>query len=295
MKEQSRMYLSTLLEEVFQDEEIPITLLRKYDLEAVLERAVVSIDKILSHSPVSTTRLAGLAPSILFLINNRLSKVTDPIDKGNLEFLMAEVTVHLLKKLLEKSDQPSTALKEIKNSLETASNVSDYNFAALLAILKYNSLENHYKEDDTYYYDWTGKPHELDELTSKLRRQGVIKSVKVFKQLFRDHGNTSLTVHINRESVHPMIALFDELKKRGLIISRGGAGHFHPLKVYGVDFENKVLMKNEPKSIKKNAKKKPEIWGKTENWAKELINSVVVSTTSKPPQVDRSKIAQVDT
>jgi hypothetical protein len=287
------MYLDSLLAEVFQDKETPLILLRKYELDGLLEKAVHSIDGILSNPPVSVTSLVGLAPSVLVLINSRLSRVTDAKDKGELELLMAEVSAHLLKKLLAKSKQPATALREIKNSLETASSLHEFKFEALLNLLNFDNLEASFKEDETYWYEWTGKPHELDELAERLRRQGVIKSVKSFKELFKNHGDSTLQVHFAKERLSFVIALFDELRSKGLIVPRGGTGHFHPLKVYGVDLENKVLIKNEPKSIKKNAKKKPEIWEKAENWAKDLVGSIVPAATSKSPRVEQRKITRV--
>jgi len=289
------MYLDDLLEEVFQDKETPNALLRKYDLVSVLEKAIQSIGKELNHSAISITRLVGLAPSVLFLINNRLAKITDTEDKEKLEFLMAEVTSHLIKKLMEKCDQPATALKEIKNSLETASDLYAFNFGALLKLLNYDNLELTYKEDETFWYDWLGKLHELDELADKLRRQGVIKSVKDFKELFKAHGNSKLKVQFSRDSPPFLIALFDELKINGLIIPRGGTGHFHPLKIYGVTFENKVLMKNEPKSIKRNTKRKPEKWERIENKAKDLVIPIAAQITSRSPRVKPDEINRTGT
>ena len=289
------MYLDDLLEEVFQDKETPNAILRKYDLVDVLEKTIQSISKELNHSAISITRLVGLAPSVLFLINNRLAKITNQEDKKELEFLMAEVTNHLIKKLLAKCDQPATALKEIKVALETASDINAFNFGALLQILKYDNLEVTYKEDETYWYDWCGKLHELDGLAEKLRRHGLIKSVKDFKELFKAHGNAKLKVQFSKDSVPFLIALFDELKIKGLIIPRGGTGHFHPLKIYGMTFENKVLIKGEPKSIKRNTKRKPEKWERIENKAKDLVTPIAHSITSRSPRVRLDEITRTET
>lgn len=289
------MYLDLLLDEVFQDKETPLALLRKYDLVSVLEKTIQSIGKELSHSPIAITRLVGLAPSVLFLINNQLAKITDQKDKGELELLMADVTNHLIKKLMDKCNQPATALKEIKSSLETASDINAFNFGALLHLLKYDNLELTYKEDETYWYDWMGKLHELDELADKLRKQGIIKSVKDFKQLFKAHGNSKLKVQFSKDSPPFLIALFDELKIKGIIIPRGGTGHFHPLKIYGVTFENKVLIKNEPKAIKRNAKRKPEKWERIENNAKDLIAPLVAPITSRSPRARPNEINRTGT
>ena len=47
------MYLHNLLEEVFQDKDTALILLKKYDLIEALEKAIDAIKKVLDKPPVS--------------------------------------------------------------------------------------------------------------------------------------------------------------------------------------------------------------------------------------------------
>jgi hypothetical protein len=284
------MYLHNLLEEVFQDKDTALILLKKYDLIEALEKAIDAIKKVLDKPPVSVSSLAGLAPSVLFAVNSRLGSVNDSTDKLNLEILVSDVAHHLIKKLMDECKQPVTALREIKNALKSATDFGIYNFDSLLTLLKYDVLEKLYYKDETYWYDWQGKLHELDELSDKLKKLKNIKSVKDFKKLFESHNNPELRVELSSDSAPFLIALFDELKDKELIIPRGGTGHFHPLRVYGFNPKGEFLMKNEPRFIKKNAKRHPKKWAKIENKAKELVAPIMTLATSRPPRPDEGQM-----
>ena len=287
------MYLHNLLEEVFQDRDTALALLKKYDLIEALEKAIDAIKKVLEKPPVSVASLVGLAPSVLFAINSRMGSVNDPIDKLNLEILVSDVAHHLIKKLIDECKQPATALREIKNALRSAADFGIYNFDALLTLLKYDVLEKMYSKDETYWYDWNGKLHELDELSDKLKKLKVIKSVKDFKKLFEPHNNSELRVEFSSDSAPFLISLFDELKSKGLIVPRGGTGHFHPLRVYGIDPKGEFLMEKEPRFIKKNAKRHLKKWEKIENKAKELVAPIMTPATSRPPRSDHGQMSRL--
>ncbi len=287
------MYFHNLLEDVFQDRDKALALLKKYDLESALEKAVDQINDVLSKPPVSVLSLVRLAPIILFAVNSRMASITDPVDKLNLEMMVSDVAHHLIKRMLKECRQPKTALQEIKASLRTAADFGRYNFDALLGLLQYDVLEKLYLKDETYWYEWNGLIHELDILADGLKSLRVIKSVKDFKRLFDRHDNAQLHVQFSDNCAPFLIAVFDELKNKKLITARGGTGHFHPLSSYGYNSKDEFLMKTEPRFIKKNAKRNPEKWKKLENKAKELVEPLKAPATSKPPRTDDGQMGRI--
>lgn len=289
------MYLNNLLGEIYPDKEAPIELLKKYDLEGLLEKSILKINAVLERPPVSPISLIPLAPSILLAVNIRLKFISDPNHKILLEILIADVASYLIEQMVKKSDRPATALKELKISLENASDLEGYNFQSLLSLLRYDYLETTYSKDkpiaiETFGYDWKGKPHDLDLIAKKLYKQNSIKSIREFRELFSNHNNPALRVMFSKDSLPFLFILFDELKRKKLIIPKGCNGHFHPLRVYGMDFEKKILIASEPKLIKAGLKRDPEKLAILQNKANEWLNGITPRVTSKLPLASQRKI-----
>ena len=92
--------------------------------------------------------------------------------------------------------------------------------------------------------------------------------------------------------VHFLVVLFDELKRRKLIVPKGCNGHFHPLRVYGIDFNGNFLITTEPKLIKAALKKDVEKLEILQNKANDWLTGIVPRITSKLPLANERRIKQ---
>lgn len=292
------MQLNDLLKDIYQDEEIPVQLLVKYGLESVLDTIVQKVTNILQTLPVPNGRIVSLAPMAAVLINSSLREVPTGNDKDKLVYLAAEVSNHLFRKLIESSEQPVAAIRDIRKSLEDACELNKYNLDDLLEKIRFNEIETQYsksiaislpffnkKKKGIYWYDWIGKRNLLNKLSHKLQRQGYIFSVREFKKLFKQHGDPELRVRFKIGCAPFMIALFEELKIAEFIIPKGSRpnAYFHALHTYGVDFAGEKWMKSEPKSTKTIAKRNKENWIKIENSAKAIVLELQRAVASKLP------------
>ena len=168
-----------------------------------------------------------------------------------------------LSALLENADTDVTSKTGVTGSTGVVGSVAQIQLDQIEA--KFPTIQ---KSNGIYHYEWLGKLHHLDELSNNLKHEKTILSVKDFKKLFEKHDNPLLKVQFEKQSLHFLLALFDELRNRKLLLPKGNKGHFHPLKAYGVDFENNILIKKSPKTIKFTAKKNAEKWEKHVNKAK---------------------------
>ena len=277
------MQLVDLLEEVYPyDKEVPLELLRKYDFETILNKAIQKILTAQGNPQLASIILISYAPSVFLSVNNRLKGIIDQVHKGLLEMLIADVLSHLIEDSLKISNRPATDLRSLKVSLENASDLEGYDFPAVLQLLKYEKLETTYTKDkplavDTFWYNWRAKPHELDSIAKKLIRQGSIKSVRDFRELFDDHKNPNLRVMFANDVVHFLVVLFDD---------------FHPLRVYGIDFNGNFLITTEPKLIKAALKKDVEKLEILQNKANDWLTGIVPRITSKLPLANERRIKQ---
>jgi hypothetical protein len=289
------MYIFQLVGEVYPDKEAPLELLTKYDLEQLLEKAILKIKLVLENPPVTTLSVISLAPSVLLSVNARLKNVPNLNHKRHLEMMIADIASHLIEEMIKKSNQPASALKQLKTALKDAAELEGYDFNALLSLLRYKHLEETYVKDkpvmvETYWLAWKGKPHELDYIAKKLSKKGWIKSTREFRHLFEEHNDSSLKVMFAREGLHFLLVLFDELKSKKLIVPKGCNGHFHPLKVYAIDFDKNVLIISEPKLIKAALKKDSEKLQNLREIASEWLRGINPITTSKLPLASQRKM-----
>ncbi len=281
----------------FDDKEIPLELLRKYDFENLLLRVLETTGGA-KNSTMASMLLVTFAPIVVQSVNSRLNKAI-PEDKARLEILCVDVLSFLMQDLLKKSNHPRTDLQNLRLSLENLYKLEGHDFPTLMAILKYDELEKAFPKDtpviaEKYWYVWTGKPHELDFIASKLYKQCFIKSVKEFRKLFEENHPLNLAVSFARESINFLIVLFDELKVRKLISPKGNNGHFHPLRVYGVDFEGKLLIVVEPKTIKAALKNDPEKLRKLQEKANDWLEGITPRLTSNSPLGNQRQISKTN-
>lgn len=270
------MSIDQILEELFADKATPISLLKKYNLYDVLNNGISLIKNTTDNHPVDAYKFREISASILVSVNSRLGGVADSAEKQHLELLISEVVQYLLRKVIERIGQPNVLITYLKESLQTASSINGYNFEALRNLLKLNHYETTVpirKPVGIFYYDWLGKDYDLADLADNLKADQSVSSVKDFKRLFKNHNDHSLKVQFSRPNLPFLLALFDELKFRKLIFPKGNKGHFHALRTYGVDFENKLLIDREPKTIKYIAQKNPEKWQQYVDKAKSWTDS----------------------
>jgi len=264
------MSLKEILQEHFYDCERPLALLKKHNLEELFENSVQVIRIEIQKEPIDFAKFRVIASNVLVAVNTKLRDINDSYEKGYLENIAREVAVHLLSKISMSAGNAARLMGEIKSGLETTSSLNGYNFEALIALLKLNNESSRVtgsRLNGPFYYEWKGSPNDLDDLVQNLKSAGWISSVKQFRKLFTNHRGETLQIPFNPERLHDVLALFDVLKAKKLITPKGSKGHFHSLRCYLVDFENKVLIKEDPKTIKMIAKRD------TENWEKLIINA----------------------
>jgi hypothetical protein len=258
------MNIETILKDLYSEIEMPLQILRKYELETVLNNSIREIKKQLNESPSNFSAFRDIASSILVSINGILRHIEDPLEKSYLEILLKDIAVYLLENAESNVSNPEKFVAEIISSLQTASSIHGYNFEALVALLKLNKA-GHLKlifqnSGKQYHYEWMGSKADLDELLATMLSEQWINSIKDFRKIFSDHRVDNLGIKFSRLKLKELIVLFDLLKEKDLIRPKGGKGHFHPLKVHLVDLEKDILFTRDPKVVKMIAKRNEEKW-----------------------------------
>jgi hypothetical protein len=272
--------LSNILRELYlNDIEVPLSLLKQYSLERVLEN--VSQEVYSFKQPPSTLKVAMLAGNLLMDVNPKLQKISALRDKMYIELLIKEIGNKLVHRLIGLSGKPSEVVSHIRYGLESACQTGNYRFNALLAILQFDELEKTYGKvappsDTIYYYEWNKQRGLIDILTQELKDHGIISSAKDFRKLFEPSIEPDLRVVIDKKQLPLLIAIIDELKESMTITPRGGKGHFHPISTRAVDLEGQTLFKSSPKNVKSIAKKNKQKWKETVEKAKSILNRAKV-------------------
>lgn len=252
--------LKDLIDRIFvnKNEEI-LLLLKKMKLDNFISNFLTKLNELKSSDFEKGKNIIGtLASTYLTRLNSVLEKIDSIEDKEELEYILSEISNEFIHQLLQKQDiSQENLLTEIRNSLITTCQVNDWNTELLLKKTRIDLLHIlSVKADSTIdnslrvaYYLWLGDTERLTELAYNLKDRKTIKSTGEFKKLFSSHtGN--FTVKVDSAQINFMIVLFDQLKVKRLIKPRGTKGHFFPLKAYCVDFDKKVLIKNDPKRVK---------------------------------------------
>lgn len=280
------MELKNIFEKIYPDQDISqiTSLIEKYKLASILNNLLEHVKSAVEEmqtKEISTTTITAIATSLLAGVNNKLYIINNSDEKKDLELLISDIANELLCQLLQKYKRNKTQLLfEITESLKTTCEINGYNTDALLQIfpldkitkwasnIESNSLEDIFTSPPIYYF-WLASPHNLDELCYTLKDKKVIESIKNFKLLFKAPTNR-IKVKFNASHKETIIVLFDILYDKQLISTKGRKGHFLPLKVYGVDFDNNILFQNDPKTIKYTVKKNKSKWlginEKIEKW-----------------------------
>jgi hypothetical protein len=265
------MSYEEILNEIYTDKEKAIRLFQKYDLESVIKKAIDLVKSKTAIDSQKPVRIGGLPTIMLHGVNSKLKDISDDGEKREVELLVSDIAFFLLNQLLQKTNgNRAELLIEVKESLQDACVIYNYNYEQLMLLFNLDKFAKivstvEYKSSSLeashipIHYEWLGKNHQLDELAKDLKSGNIIRSVKEFKSLF---GVKPQAVQFNDAKIDYLIVLFDLLKEHKLISIKGNRGHLHPLKVHGVDFDNKVLIKNSPKSINYAIKKNPAKWSK---------------------------------
>jgi len=269
------MDLEQILEFLFVNKTEAFALVKKYDLESILQKGFEAVKNYSHDRSLKSCRIGDISAFVLMGVNNKLKVITDLNEKRKLELLLRDIANYLIGKTISTSTEgPENIIQEIKLSCKAACEFHDYNYEALLDTLDLHKFEKLYPSSSAIYYDWNGSRQDLDELARNLKSDDCIQSVREFKFLFSPSVSNSFTVHISKEKLPFLLALFDELKFTGLITPKGNKGHFHPLRVHGVDFDQKVLIQKDPKSIKFSNKKNTIKWTQLSQKAKNWIDAL---------------------
>jgi hypothetical protein len=273
--------LKDTIEKIFVNEsEMVMSLLKRYHLSEIIEKHVVFVSKKLEHLESENLNIGSLSSLILDDVNKIIADVSDSMDKGNLEYIISDIYFHFLILYVKNSLRPiEEIINDLDTSLKNTCELKGYEYSELRKLLRLERLVSFavsikstgslLTKTNVFYYDWKGLDYNLEDLGDNLVSEKVINSKKEFKQLFQEH-NGELLVHFNRKYLDFVIILFDYLYEKGFITPKGRKGQFNPIKVYGVDFEEKVLIEKHSKhlksTIKKNSSKYRQIKGKIEKW-----------------------------
>ncbi|MBL7729797.1 MAG: hypothetical protein JNM88_01355 [Chitinophagaceae bacterium] len=264
-----------------------IELVREYDLENVINKAIQQIEsKIRNKKTQDLPRLSGI---ILNDINSLISKINDPGKKKQIEYLLSDIFQEYLKKISEEENS-QTILSEIQEGIRTACDYSGYDYDKLSAYLNIEKqqvlLPRKNRRD--IYYDWNGEVHELDELARHIYDMKLILSVKEFKRLFSPVSG-HLSLKCNQEYTDKLLVLFQILKERKLITpkGKGNSGHFTPFVQYSTDNEGNFLIEKsankEHEKLKRNKAKYQKLREKMEG----VVNGIVNKPIRQPRDNDR--------
>lgn len=234
--------------------------LQKRQLDGPLAEAVSRSREIASQTPINGSKLTRLTAECLFSINSILRTVDDPNEKLHLELICKEVAGEMFRHIVQGAANPSETLRALRGGLEAGCGIGKFNADALIAILKFDRLEDEFAgpentaQEKFCHYEWFGTESELDDLANDLKASGCIESKKDFKLLFKKNHPENLLVRFNASQIDLIVAVIGELKEKGLLSPRGIRGHFHPLTRYGVDLHGNVLFRTPPKGIWYNLK-----------------------------------------
>jgi hypothetical protein len=280
------MSLPEIMAELFYNDEMPLILLKKHNLEDLFEKSIQVIKVEIQKKPIDFGKFRDVASNVLVTVNSKLREIDDPLERRYLESILRQVAEHLLSKITKSASDSGRLIKEIRSALETTASLKGYNFEALVALLSLNQKASKYmtsRLSGSFYYKWNASDHDLSDLIQTLKSAGWIYSLKDFRTLFSDHGDEGLMVQFNKVKVVDLLALFDVLKSKALITPKGCKGHFYPLKRYLVDLENNLLIQNDPKTIKMVAKRNHENWKKLNKNALTWVSGYKTSITNKLP------------
>ena len=257
--------MKSIIKELFVNkEQYVLNLLVKHSLNQPIQNLVKIINARIQRQHLKSIGLKGIPSSFLTIINYKyISKVQGKNEKEELEYLIAEITIYFLNKYIQSVKAPqSEIIHELKIELKSACELNNFDYKELnrafpietLVKFAKNSINkseesNLLTKPPIYYYEWNGRyNYDLDDLVKNLETENHILDVRGFKKIFNKHSG-DITILINRESLDFIIVLFDILgnKNKQLLIPQGrNCGKFHPLKIYAVDFEKKVLINNPP-------------------------------------------------
>lgn len=269
-------FIQKKIEEKYHNSVELIALLTEFQLEEILNKAILQIETKFQAENVS--ELPKLSGIILNEINSNLSKLSDPEKKKKLEYLLSDIFQGYLDQILERENSIEV-LSEIQSNMVTACEYGGYDFKKLSS---YFNIEKHQillpkSSTKQIYYSWNGKLEELDELSKDLFNMKIILSVKEFKKLFKPISG-SISVHCNKEKVDMLIILFQVLKERSLITpkGKGNSGHFAPFVQHSVDKDGFFLIQNsankEHEKLKRNKARYQELKEKIENLVRRNVS-----------------------
>lgn len=281
------MNVTSILKRLYPDDYLSIRArLDKYNIVIVTNKTIELLESQFEQMETIEPfeldfSIGNMASSYLTQMNAIVAKVKDVEEKEFLRDKIYGISTYLIQQVIEFSNREvHETVHIIKNSLKTACKINNYEFDLLNQYLRLDLMykistitKKKLQPQVITYYDWTGEPHQLDEIARNLKAEGAIDSVKTFKLLFEKH-DLGLKVPINSKSLPFIMVLFDVLKQEGLILPKGKKGHYTPLVQYGVNLSGSELFLKEPKhiiyAIKNNEKKYEKYLRKVRNWMDQI-------------------------
>src|SRR4051812_14775176 len=132
------MSIEQIMKELFYNDEKPIQLLRKYNLEEIFDRSIQIIKDEVERRPIDFSKFRDIASSVLVSVNSKLREVHDVYEKAYFEQILKEVCNYLLLQITNVGVDSTKLMAEILSGMETASALNGYNFEALIALLQLN-------------------------------------------------------------------------------------------------------------------------------------------------------------
>lgn len=275
--------LDQILDAIFADTPASIRKkLKRRKLEKALDRLANRFAFLWSKSPDEFPEVDISAVSATFLtaVNGKLEDIEDEKEKALLEHIIVDIAVYILAEYIRQCDQSmKDVLAQVHKGLKEACQQGGYDYEALCELIGLESVPLTAKKKvqrspaqtkaTPCWYKWNGEEEDLRQFARDMVGRKIFKSSKEFRSLFCKHeGN--IVVRVAKKDLELVIVLFDEFKARKLISMKGNKGHFHPIRLYAVDFAGDVLIEKEPKHLKftiaKNRQKHENLRRRVGKW-----------------------------
>lgn len=270
--------LEKKIKDSYSDSNFLISIIRKIDLEASLNRMIDLIETALFDN--NTSKVKAISGVILNEINTKIGKIKDLDEKKKIEYLLADIFQEYIENIAYQENGKNILIQINENLKSTCDLLGyDYNaFSKIFNIDKHIILTPQRKNLNQLHYEWIGKSIEIDEIAKDIYDKKWIYSVKEFKRLFKPvTGN--LQIRCNREKKKELLLLFHILKEKGLIrpIGKGNSGHFAPFVKYAIDNEEKYLFEKAANKFHDSIKRKESEYSAI----KRKVEGIVMQNVSK--------------
>lgn len=285
------------------------SLIRKHELERMIDDTIVQINIALEDEKRSTTSvgytdISPIAVAFLTGINDVVGPISDQKEKHELKYLLAQISDQIINQYISLSKgRPEEILKRLSAAIKCTCRVRGYDSQDLEKYLpienkartvevavKSTSVVSANRQENLPWYCWGGDEKKKNALLEGLIQHDIIKSKKDFEKLFKPSVEP-LDIKVDPKKLDHLMVLVLVLSdpKVQLLQPKVNKGHFHPLAVHAVDLDGNKLFKNRPKSELYALKKNQVRWQKAKTFVQRFI------TLNKITDVDvESTLAKVN-